>query len=470
MLKNQEITVAVLFVFTLLFFTLGCIEHEEPIGYEENVSWAPPSQPNLTNLTTGYQPRNLTASLYGTVVNLKKVPLDNVTVYVIGNVSNYSDITDENGRFNVTGIQLGTYALVVWKEGYRNATLPNFTFIGGYGYPWNVTIARDCIYYAVNASTNYVVRYGHTATLYRGEFTCMASYPEGATYDVSPEEDNKLSSITVTHQAGNRMVRWELDNSKGRYSYIEGHIYVDLNGTQTMRLFDRKAMTVDEAAARQPGYLGSELSDDKETKKERAMIDPKNAEIKAIAQQIKKETGSTDVWTVAKALFVWLKNNTQYYNPESKAGEYTQSAIEVLHSQKGVCDELSYLYISLCRAVGIPARFVWGYIVKRQPGIYSRHTWVEFYDGEWVPVDVAGNRTNITHMVDGSFGVSSSNHVAVFVDNGTGAPINTEGCEGTYYDQPTAVTWYDYYDAIHYNPMFIAVCADGTRTLMKEKE
>lgn len=440
----------------------------------------------FTFVRGGSYPWNVTlysskSSLYGTITNAKKVPLEGVLVSIIGDSQNYSGKTDMSGEFNITGIQPGTYKLVVEKAGYRAVILSNFTFLEGHKNSWNVTLWRDCLYYPVNVSTNYVVRYGWTGTLYRGEVTCTLPYPEGATYSVFPEEDG-ISDISTSQKAGNRMLRWKLDNTAGRYSYVEGHIYIDLKGNKTMELFESGGMHISEAASRQPGYLGKEVASDGRT-----MINPTNSQIKEIAQKVKEETGSDDVWTVAKALFIWLKNNTEYYHgPESDVK--TQSATEVLQSRKGDCDELSYLYISLLRAVGIPARFIEGYYVTPTTGgigteKYVGHVWIEFYDGEWIPVEVAttenqtyengiirGKSGNITRLADTRFGIALPDHIAIFVDDGTSESVTGEGCRWTYYNQPPSFEAYKYYDAINYGEMFLAVCADGTRELVKEKE
>jgi transglutaminase-like putative cysteine protease len=403
--------------------------------------------------------------LYGTITNRVKVPLENATISIIGNAQNYSGTTDKTGKYNITDIRSGAYAVLVQKAGHRNVTLANFTIRAENSYSWNVTLSMDCSYYTVNTSTNYVLRYGFSGTIYRGDMEFTVSYPEGAAYEVHPAADDRLSQLSIAYQAGNRMLRWKLDNSKGRYSYVEGRAYVSMNGTGTMRLYDRKEMSITDAASRQPDYLGSET-----TKDGRMLIDPSDQEIRAIAQQVKRETGSDDAWTVARALFLWLKNNTVYYI-DPVTSDYSHLPLETLHSGRGKCDELSHLYISLLRAGGIPARFVQGYLVDRNPERYMSHRWVEFYDGEWVPVDVAGSSGNVTAEVDTYFAIQRPDHVTVFVDDGTSESLTgRDTSTGSYYTQPAVFPFTSYYDATDYNQMYIAVCSDGTRELKKEME
>ena len=65
-----------------------------------------------------------------------------------------------------------------------------------------------------------------------------------------------------------------------------------------------------------------------------------------------------------------------------------RSSVDALRSGHGDCEELTSLFIAVCRAAGIPARAVW------VPG----HCYPEFYlvDGEghgrWFPCQAAGER------------------------------------------------------------------------------
>jgi|GEM_PF-6204280 len=408
---------------------------------------------------------SLSGSLSGTITGLNSVPLENASVMLIGNESNYSAITDANGKYNLSEVPEGIYSIVVLKPGRKNATVANFTLLGGNSYAWNATIARDCLYYSVNTSTNYVLKYGFSGTINRAEVQFFMSYPEGASYDIYPEADGSLSEYSVIYQAGNRMLKWTLNNSKGSYSSVSGHIYMSMNGTGTMQLYSRKEIGIQDAASMQPNYLGSETNKNGET-----LIDPYDPEIRSIAQRIKSETGSDDTWTVAMALFTWLKNNTVYYiNPEGY--NYSRSPIETLHSGYGKCDELSDLYISVLRAGGIPARFVKGYVVERNPEQYMGHRWVEFYDGEWVPVEVSGTAGNASNEANVNFGVQRPDHVIVFVDDGTNeAILGGDTFSFLYYGHPPVFPFSVYYDAIGYNQMYEAVCSDGTRELTAKRE
>lgn len=60
------------------------------------------------------------------------------------------------------------------------------------------------------------------------------------------------------------------------------------------------------------------------------------------------------------------------------------TAAEVFNDPRGVCQDYAHVMISLCRSVGIHARYVNGFI----SGEGQTHAWVEVSDGQvWLPFD-----------------------------------------------------------------------------------
>jgi transglutaminase-like putative cysteine protease len=64
----------------------------------------------------------------------------------------------------------------------------------------------------------------------------------------------------------------------------------------------------------------------------------------------------------------------------------SSTAVDVLVAGAGVCRDYAHLAISLCRAIGVPARYVSGYAVDLDPPDF--HGFFEAYlDGEWYLFD-----------------------------------------------------------------------------------
>lgn len=103
-------------------------------------------------------------------------------------------------------------------------------------------------------------------------------------------------------------------------------------------------------------------------------------EIVSLAEQI---VGTeTNPYFKARAIYSWLLENISYHYPPEK-----RSAEHCLKTRRGDCGQFAYLFCALCRAVGVPARFVGGFwfTPKRQ----GFHAWAEFYlpGYGWLPVD-----------------------------------------------------------------------------------
>lgn len=69
--------------------------------------------------------------------------------------------------------------------------------------------------------------------------------------------------------------------------------------------------------------------------------------------------------------------------------EVTSTAAEALALGNGVCQDHAHLMLACCRARGIPARYVSGYIEPGDVPHGASHAWVDVWlDGGWISVDV----------------------------------------------------------------------------------
>ena len=118
------------------------------------------------------------------------------------------------------------------------------------------------------------------------------------------------------------------------------------------------------------------------------LIQSEDPEIQQLASSI--TAGSKDFWEAACRLGSWVAENIE--------GSVTGgSALETLHRGEGACGSQSMLMAALCRAVGIPARIVWGCVYTPEyGGSFGHHGWNEVYVGEagWIPLDVTFHETD----------------------------------------------------------------------------
>jgi len=105
----------------------------------------------------------------------------------------------------------------------------------------------------------------------------------------------------------------------------------------------------------------------------------------------------------AEAVCIALRDQLEYV---PGATTVHTSACEAWDAKRGVCQDMAHLCIGALRTLGIPARYVSGYLhPKLEAGIGEKvkgdsHAWLEFWAGEWIGYDPT-NRKFVTtdHIV-----------------------------------------------------------------------
>jgi hypothetical protein len=113
-------------------------------------------------------------------------------------------------------------------------------------------------------------------------------------------------------------------------------------------------------------------------------VDATTPKIAELARRV--TAGKTGTYAAALALSDWV-----YRNLEKVYGASNDRASDVLATGKGDCTEHSVLMVALARAVGIPARQVYGLVYARYAdgadALYW-HAWAEVRSaGEWIAID-----------------------------------------------------------------------------------
>jgi transglutaminase-like putative cysteine protease len=104
------------------------------------------------------------------------------------------------------------------------------------------------------------------------------------------------------------------------------------------------------------------------------------------------------------------------------------SVDEVLELKAGVCQDFAHLFIAVARAMGVPARYVSGYIhAKRGAGVATAsHAWAEAWvpDRGWVGYDATHPVRTSDHHVRLAVGRDYSDAAptrGIYVGSATGA-------------------------------------------------
>ena len=116
----------------------------------------------------------------------------------------------------------------------------------------------------------------------------------------------------------------------------------------------------------------------------------KSSETEKLAKMLAKD--EDDLYVVVFKVSKWLKNNIEYNLSFSETLEKPSKTIII---KKGVCDEITALFVSMLRGLGIPAKYVSGYAYTdlRVPAGFGAHAWAEVYfpDIGWIPFDITYN-------------------------------------------------------------------------------
>ncbi len=280
------------------------------------------------------------------------------------------------------------------------------------------------IYKSHPTKISYDINYGYYINISgEGKFTVFyeCNLPEILKGTLNAELINK-DSYEIVSVANNTLVQWNESNI-GTNNLIYG---VTANVTSEVFLVNslegKEALSLMEIKSNHYDIY------DKYCKKQSydniTYIDPEKSNIKSIALNVLNNANSSNSFIVAKKLFIWLKQNTIYQI--HKENNIVQSAEDTFTKGSGDCDDLSFLYISLCRSIGIPSRFISGFLIEENNGIISSvgHAWVEIFVGPritgngWMPVECSCN-ADIKTDLNQNLGVENVYHLRLFEDDGS---------------------------------------------------
>ena len=104
-----------------------------------------------------------------------------------------------------------------------------------------------------------------------------------------------------------------------------------------------------------------------------------------------------------QAICDWVHDNIEFQYGTSNP---LTTAVDVLQRRKGVCRDLAHLAITFCRALNIPARYVFGYLpdiyVPVNPAPMDFAAWMEVYLGDrWWTFDPRNNERRVGRVLIG---------------------------------------------------------------------
>jgi transglutaminase-like putative cysteine protease len=110
----------------------------------------------------------------------------------------------------------------------------------------------------------------------------------------------------------------------------------------------------------------------------------------ALAEAARQRTADADPLEAAAEIASWVSDRVAYV--PGATGVQT-SAQEAWDEGQGVCQDMAHLTVAMLREIGLPARYISGYLhpqPEAEPGdelVGESHAWVEYWTGEWVACD-----------------------------------------------------------------------------------
>jgi transglutaminase-like putative cysteine protease len=122
-----------------------------------------------------------------------------------------------------------------------------------------------------------------------------------------------------------------------------------------------------------------------------------------LAELARQTTSGLDPDEAAGAIAEWVHQHVTY---QPGATGVQTSAQEAWDQGQGVCQDIAHLAVALLRAIGLPARYVSGYlfpVADAEPGhevTGQSHAWIEYWAGRWTPCDPTNNAVvGLRHVV-----------------------------------------------------------------------
>ncbi len=146
-------------------------------------------------------------------------------------------------------------------------------------------------------------------------------------------------------------------------------------GRQTLKGDILEIVKEDISAAKPMSPPGSEMD---QFLADSPFVQSKDPRIISLAREI---TGNEkNPLTTGKLLWEWV-----FKNIEKTPSITIPSALDVLKTKKGDCNEHTALYTALARAVGLPTKINVGLVYKDRHFYY--HAWPEIFAGTWIAID-----------------------------------------------------------------------------------
>ncbi len=250
-----------------------------------------------------------------------------------------------------------------------------------------------------NGTTYYQIP-SEVSTHFSRNFTFVSSSASGDTFTfyITPTINDSIqqSSVSMTHSSN---VRESIQSSQNR-TFVEmqispGNSYV--NVSYNIRSYGKSWQNLENSSgvpSQIPSPLKSEYDHPEYFNSSNTNLEVINPSFfKSLTLNLTKN--DTTVVQKLRSIYNYIVQNYRY-NITYNIGNVPLSAEQVFQQKEGDCEELSYLFESMSRSIGIPSWTQYGLLVQETNGQASlgEHAWVQTYipssnnSGTFVNIDL----------------------------------------------------------------------------------
>jgi hypothetical protein len=259
--------------------------------------------------------------------------------------------------------------------------------------------------------------------------------------------------IRIVYHFKNVNIKWDISIDK---SGVINDIPNKIHRNYDKSLFIRDAwpvpdyQDVDNVDSDSDGIFDTEdVDDDNYNGPDKYRLEPSEPVIQDLLLDILADTdlytgtdlngiGNLNVYKVVKAIYDYIDDTCTYPTPEEAYqdsiayGSYPKWATGTLADERGDCDDQSILFISLCRAAGIPAMLEIGALYDPQVSNWEGHGWANVYipyNPEYAQEKGVDHVMPMVDIVNDIFLTRDPNRFSEWVDDGVPGRIDIDSGE-----------------------------------------
>lgn len=215
-------------------------------------------------------------------------------------------------------------------------------------------------------------------------------------YDAIARHSTQYLRLTPPDTEGQRVLEWRLDLPSPAFSTTDSHgnvlhvLTLDMPHTE-IRIRAVGLVETDDGDRVSPGQ------GDPRPYLRATSLTTMSGAMRDFAEAFRRVVPTVaGVEALAHAVHAWMR-----YDPGATGVE--TPAAEAFRLARGVCQDYTHVMLACCRHLGIPARYVSGYVHAGGSGFDERqasHCWVEAWvDGQWWSFDITNRcRAHAAHL------------------------------------------------------------------------